>query len=99
MPGLYCFSECRGFGPARTCIFKCVYLALEGKSRPHDADAENQIAAKARAATRLYDSFRGGAFLMVRPPGASSGSLLLDWLVHRVEERRDNGPEVVDGES
>lgn len=89
--GIRCPPGCRGFGSTGACIFKRSHKPLEGEPRADDANAEDQAAAEADSEAGFYEPKRSRPFLMARPENTPSGSLLPDWLVHRIKAERDNG--------
>lgn len=98
-PRLCCIEERWGVGTTGISIFKCRRAALESEPRADDADAKDQDAAEARAASGLHDQGAGSQVSMARKADAASGAVLPDWLVHGLAEISDNGPEVVDDQS
>ena len=99
MPSLCIPSECRGFGKEGISIFECRHWALASQSFAAYASTKNQTAAEAYAASGLHDAIRSGAFSMDSQKDATLGEILSGRLVHGEPSQRDNGPEVVDGES
>ena len=98
-PSLRCSPECGGFGKTGVSFLECRAFALAGKPLPADGDAKDQATSKAAAEAGLHDAERSRTVLMVSPKNPALGALFLDRMVHRESSRRDNGPEVVDGES
>jgi len=99
MPDIRCPPECGGFGKERVSLPECRHSALEGQPRAYDGDTEDQASSKAGTASGLHDAERSRTVLMVSPKNPALGALFLDRMVHRIKAQRDNGPEVVDGES
>ena len=97
--GLYCQPKCRGFGPAGTCISECGDFILEGKPFSPDGDAKDKTSAEAGAAAGFYESYRGRTLSVESPKDAAPREVLPDRVVHGQPPQRDNGPQVVDGES
>jgi hypothetical protein len=97
--GVYCPSGCRGVSPKGIGISERCDWALAIKSRPANGRAKNKAPAKARAASGFHDQGTSGSFSLARTAPITLGEILSHRLVHGEPEERDNGPEVVDGQS
>ena len=97
--GIHQFPKCRRFREEGVGFPECCHRTLEGKSRPHDADAKDQAAAKASAAAGLYDAIGSRPVPVACTADAALGAILPDWVVHWIEAECDHWPEVVNGES
>jgi hypothetical protein len=80
-------------------IFECRHIFLESQSLSAHGCSEDQAAAQTIAQAGLHDALRGGSLFVEGAVYASSGEVFPDWLVHGLPPKRDNGPEMVDGES
>jgi hypothetical protein len=98
-PHVRCITGCWRFRAAGISILERCNSALEGKSRTHDADAQDQAPAEAPAPTGLHDPERGGEVSMVRTSYTPSGKIFSYRVVYRLPPERDNGPEMEHGES
>lgn len=99
VPGIHCGSACWGFISERVSVSECRYLTLEGQSLSYDGNTQDQVAAKAAAQAGFYDALRGGPFSVEGAANISPSEVFHHRMVHGEPPQRDNGPEVVDGES
>ena len=99
LPGICRAAKSWGVCEAGTCIFERRYSALARKSRAAHGDAKDQAAAKAGAEAGLHDAGRSCKVSLVRKTDTPSGEVLSYRVVYGEPPQRDNGPEVVDGES
>ena len=96
---VYCITECDGMCAEGACVLECVDSALEGKPRPHDADAKDQATAETASATGLHDPEPGGAVSMESPQDTTSGEVLPYRLVYGQSPLSDYWIKVVDDRS
>jgi hypothetical protein len=99
VPELRCIPGCWGFVAEGVSISECRYSALESQPLAHDADAEDQAAAKASAAARLHDALRKrrGFFGFARRTPHLARFFLIGW--YTGSGAASSRAEVVNGES